>query len=126
MDEKENFLQENVFKIILERLPLNDERKRIGIYGTGVHTKSLLNKYRELIGEIKADVIFIDTKKKSLVEEYEERAIYNINDIGMIGLDGIIISSRLYEDEMCQKVEELYGTKYPLYRFYEKSKEKLF
>lgn len=53
----------------LMELPLG-ESGRIGIYGTGDNTEKLLEGYRELVGEIKADLFFIDSYKKSYAHTY--------------------------------------------------------
>ena len=113
-------------KYILEQLPLNDEKITVGVYGTGVHTNKMLNAYERIVGEIKAKIVFIDTKKASNVEKYMGRDIYNVKDIGGLGLNSIILSSNLYEDEMYSKIKELYGDHYIIYRFYENSKQRLF
>lgn len=116
----------DLLKYILSQLPLDKPEKRIGIYGTGVHTNGLLESYKQLIGSIKAHIIFIDSNKTSLTEKYAGRDIYNVHDLSPLKLDAIIISSRLYEEEMYNTLIELYKEAYPIYRFYQKSTERLF
>lgn len=110
---------------ILKKLPLNREGK-IAIYGIGIHTDRLLQRYVLDVGEIKADLVFIDSRKKSLTDKYQGYDVYNVADIGNIGLNGIIISSSLYEEEMYKAVTQLYGTQIPIYRFYEDGRRDIF
>ena len=49
---------------IIKRLPLSKAGRRFAIYGMGTHTERLLKQYTMYVGEIKADLIFIDSKKK--------------------------------------------------------------
>ena len=54
------------------------------------------------------------------------RDIYNVKDIFKLPLNDIVLSSNLYEDEMYETLKRLYGEKYKIYRFYKKSKVRLF
>lgn len=110
----------------LSSLPLTDASGKIGIYGTGIHTEKLLKWYKHLLGEINAQIIYIDTNKETFSEKYKGSYIYNIRDIDTLDLDGIIISSRLYEEEMVTTVKEHYGDKYKIYRLYEQDKKPIF
>ena len=67
---------------ILRELPLGLEDYKIAIYGLGVHTERLLEKYVQCVGEIKAHLIFIDSNKKTMSEKYNGYDVYNIYDIG--------------------------------------------
>lgn len=111
---------ETVVKKILESLPLNDNKKIIGIYGTGKNTDRLLERYKELVGKIEAKIVFIDSNKISLVEKYRGVPIYNVRDIANLSLHAIIVSSILYEENMVKTIEKLYGNQYKIYRFYDK------
>lgn len=110
---------------ILCQLPLFEE-KNIGIYGTGIHTERLIEQYETNVGEIKAKLIFIDSTQESLIEKYNGCYVYNVCDIGKLDLDAIILSSFLYEKEMLQIIQKLYGDKFPIYRFYEDKQEDIF
>ena len=120
MGSQIDYSENGLIKKILENLPLNDPVKRIGIYGTGKNTDRLLERYEKLVGKIKAQIVFIDSYKKSLIEQYRGIPIYNIHDISQLSLSAIIVSSILYEESMVKKVNELYGDQYPIYRFYDK------
>lgn len=115
-----------ILKKILEKLPLQDENVIIGIYGTGIHTKILLNEYCSLVGGIKAKIVYIDSNKESDKYIYNYSSVYNIRDIKDLQLDAIIISSRLYEDEIINQIQNLYGDKYKIYRFYDVYKKIFF
>lgn len=110
---------------ILSRLPLGEE-KFIGIYGVGVHTKRLLHGYQRCVGSIKARIIFIDSNKQTMAEKYNDCDVYNVHDIGKLPLDAIIISSFLYENEMYQMIQRLYGDRFCVYRLYEDSENDIF
>lgn len=110
---------------ILRELPLKTTGK-VGIYGTGIHTERLLCQYVQNIGEIKAELVFINSKKIPGVNKYLGYDVYAIDEIGSLNLDCIIISSSLYEKEMYEKIVELYGSRYKVYRFYENGRNDLF
>lgn len=107
-------------KEIFEELPLRESDMTIGIYGTGKHTNALLKEYTSLFGGIKAKIVYIDSNSKSDTKIFNYQCVYNVKDIGSIKLDAIIISSRLYEQEMVSELDHIYGSKYKIYRFYDK------
>lgn len=111
---------------VLRGLPFNEEKKLIGVYGLGNHTKRLLQAYRTEIGPIRANLIFIDSKKETLSERIEGYDVYNVRDIGELPLESVILSSLLYEEEMNQTLRGLYGKKFTIYRFYEWGKDEIF
>lgn len=110
---------------ILKELPLGEE-KYIGIYGLGNHTKCLLERYQADVGEINAKIIFIDSNKRSLTEKYNGCDIYNVHDIGELPLDMIILSSYVYERDMYDILQRLYGNKFEVYKFYEWGQDEIF
>jgi len=112
---------ENKLRKKLMALPLG-KNKRVGIYGTGDSTEKLLEGYCELVGEIKATLFFIDSYKKSYAHTYRGGVIYNVHDLFELQLEEIIISSFIYEEEMSQKIKELYGNKYRVHRLYDDGK----
>lgn len=119
--EKANVLLKNIFS----ELPLRDESKTIGIYGTGAHTTHLLRMYSALLGGIKAKIIYIDSNKETDTSIYNYQSVYNIKDITGLNLDAILISSRRYEEDMVKNIKEIYGDKYEVIRLYDKY-ERLF
>ena len=110
----------------LRRLPLDNPFKVIGIYGMGNHTENLLWQYKKLVGNIEAKIVFIDTYKPTFSERFLGYEVFNVKDIARINIEEIIISSVVYEKEMSQKIYDLYGKKYKVYRFYERNSERLF
>lgn len=120
--ELDNFKK---LKDVLKELPLGEDGY-IGIYGTGLHTEHLLQRYQADVGEIKAKLIFIDSYKQTLSDRYKDCDIYNVHDIGKLSLDAVIISSFLYEKEMYQMLKELYENRFLIYRFYEWGLEEIF
>ena len=115
---KLNLLKEKIVK----EIPFNKKEKIIGIYGIGQHTISLLKYYKEYIGDIKSNVIFIDSFKGFNNEVFQEQPIVNIKDVNKYNFDCIVISSFGSEEKMYrnllnllkQKVEiiKIYGDKY--------------
>lgn len=102
---------------LLRQLPLS-EKQKIAVYGMGEHTEHLLSGYRKNIGPIEAELTFIDSKRKTYSSKYFGCDIYNVHDIGELELDGIILSSYIYEEEMYRTIKSLYGSRFKLYRFY--------
>lgn len=105
----------------LEKLrPLfSDAGKRIGIYGVGNHTRDILKIYEKLIGEIKANLICVDTNRESYVQKFEGIDVVNIRDVYDLDLDGIVISSFIYENEMVVLAEVAVGDTVPIYKLYD-------
>jgi len=108
---------------IFGSLPLNEENKKIGIYGSGKHAEYILRKYKEMLGDIKADLVFIDTYKKSFHDKFYNYDIINIDDLKTVDISEIIILSYLYEDEMYNNIVSRYGNKYKIHKIYNGDKE---
>lgn len=85
----------------LKILPLGDRHKRIGIYGTGKHTENLCALYEKYVGSIFCDAFFIETKKKA--ETFWGRKVVCCADIPC-NTDMIIVSSRIYKEEMVNEL----------------------
>lgn len=82
----------------LERLPFNTPGKKIALYGAGTHTKCLLSLYRELIGEVKADLTLLVTSKDYLRPSCGLQSVSL--DQATDEFDSYVISSKLYQEEM--------------------------
>ena len=95
-----------------ESLAPFSEKQKLAIYGMGEHTEHLLSGYRKQIGPINAEFIFIDSKRRTHSTDYYGHDIYNVKDIGGVELDGIILSSYIYEEEMYQTIKNLYGNRF--------------
>lgn len=114
--------QKILYLDILKGLPLDEEAKTVGIYGTGNHTEGLLVIFEKIIGDIKCNLIFIDSCLDN--EMYKDKKIINYRKIDK-GFDLIVISSFLYEQEMIENVKEISDT-IPICRFYEVKKKDIF
>lgn len=123
--ENELLQAEEFIKTKLQLLPLQNSQKTIGIYGMGTHTENLLERYERLIGKIVASVVFIDSTKKT-GGYYKGHKVYNVHDIPQSGIDEIIISTFLYEDEIYKNLIQLFGSRYKIHRFYDCCEEKIF
>lgn len=114
-DNEKRVINELYSKLI--KLPLG-KCEKIGIYGTGENTENMMACYQEFVGEIKAEIYFIDSYIKSGSQKYMEREVHNVNDLETLELDEIIVSSMLYEEEMVRKLNDIYGGKYKIHRLY--------
>lgn len=117
--------RERIIRNILSRLPFDQENIRVGIYGSGKHAEYILNKYIELVGDIKAELVFIDSYKKSFSGKNKGYDIVNIDDIDKIDISEIVILSYFYEEEMYNNLVNRYGGKYKIHRIYGQDKEPL-
>lgn len=97
-------------------IPLQSDNKKIGIYGTGRHTDTFLNKYQECVGEIEAEIIPIESNVRMGEKTYRNRNIVNVEDIGIMSLDCIVIASSKYEQEIYNTIKQKYGDRFKLIR----------
>lgn len=86
----------------LSILPLNEQEKKIAIYGMGKHTQILLKLYYRFIGNINANISFI-VSEKQVINNKKFQVIY-INDL-KDEFDNIIISSKIYQNEMFKELK---------------------
>lgn len=115
--------QEQISNILLEQckeklagIPFG-EKKRIGIYGAGAHTESLFRLYRNLIGEITAEISLIVSNESDVKSDVG--ITMEVLDAVPNDWDIYLISSKVYQEEMCQnlrkrmipeeKISRLYG-----------------
>lgn len=97
-------------------IPLQSDNKKIGIYGTGRHTDTFLNKYQECVGEIKAEIVPIESNVRMGEKKYRNRNVVNIEDIGIMSLDCIVVASSKYEQEIYDAIKQKYGDRFKLIR----------
>lgn len=107
---------------LLCRLPLNNRKLKIGIYGMGKHTEGLLEIFEKIIGTINCKLVFIDSFKKN--GRYRDEQVINVQDIDE-SFDFIIVSSKRYEKEMIKSVRSV-NEKMPIYTFYDVLKKDIF
>ena len=104
-------IRDDLCEEILRKTQFDDNSKTIGIYGIGKKSKQLLEEYERLIGKLKSTIFFIVTES-SEEKTYMDKQIVCIDDIPQKNPDKIVISSRLYGDEMTTEIEKRYGDKY--------------
>ncbi|MCM1425829.1 MAG: glycosyltransferase [Eubacterium sp.] len=117
---------DRLYQGIFSGIPFQNEKFIIGIYGSGKHSRQLIDKYEAQNGKIKAKILFIDSKKKSFTEKYLNCDIVNITDAEKY-VDIIIISSFIYHMEL-QRLCKKYVLKksIDIIDFYEEEKISLF
>ncbi len=62
----------------------------------------------------------------SNTEKYNNYDIWNVKNIGVLKLDGMILFSFLYEQDLFRKIQQLYPGQFPIYRFYENKTQDIF
>lgn len=108
VSEIKEYLEETInrfYQVIFSAIPFQDEKSTVGIYGSGKHSRQLMDEYQKQNGKIKAQIFFIDSKKKSFEEKYSDCDIINIADAEKY-VDIIIISSFIYHldlKKLCKK-----------------------
>lgn len=107
---------------LLCRLPLNNKKYKIGIFGVGKHTEGLLSIYEKIIGTVNCKLVFIDSFKKN--ESYRNEQVISFQDIDE-SFDFIIISSKQYEKEMERNIRSV-NEKISIFTFYDIFKKDIF
>lgn len=114
--------EKKFYSNILSKLPFKNENLKIGIYGLGKHTEGVFSIYENLFGDIKCQLVFIESQKRDESYRGKELIIYKeIDD----SFDFIIISSFLYEDNMIENLKHI-GTTVPIVTFYEEETTDIF
>lgn len=103
---------------VLTQMPLQNRDMRIAIYGCGQYSKKLLQIYKKVIGDIWADVFFIDTYAVDQKMYYNGFPVKNVKDIENEKIDFIFISSPQHEMEMKDTIHSLYNDKFPVVMLY--------
>lgn len=98
----------------------NVSGKFIGIYGTGGHTKSMLDMYEKFIGKIDFKIYFFDSNKKNWGKDFLGRTVLAPHEINNIKLDRVIISSYSYQDEIYKYLIETIKGSVDIVRIYGK------
>ena len=103
---------------VLVQLPLQKNDMKIAIYGCGQYSKKLLKEYKGYIGDILADVIFLDTYLVDDNIKYNGFPVRNVKNIEDEKIDLILISSPQYEIEMKNTLYQLYKDRFPVIMLY--------
>lgn len=114
--------QKLIYYSLLKSIPLNIPGYKVGIYGTGKHTKGFLTIYEKIIGKINCDLFFIDTYKDE--GQLWGRDLVNYKRIDSL-TDLIVLSSFLYEQEMSENIKCVQSG-IPIYGFYNDIKGDIF
>lgn len=118
MNRKIRDRRKEVLNTIFAEIPLQLENKQIGIYGTGEHTDKFLNEYQECVGEIRAEIIPIDSCAKMGEKKYRNRDVINVDDIGKMQLECIVVASIKFEQEICDVLKEKYGNQFKIIKLF--------
>lgn len=114
-DKEDIFMKlKELYINLLKKLPLDNQKMKIGIYGRGRHTEGLLAMFEALIGEIKCDLYFIDSNTDN--EYYKGRNVINYRRLNHT-FDYVVISSFLYEKEMLKNIRSI-DKEIPVLHFY--------
>lgn len=84
---------------------LDDEYRRIGIYGCGHNSDVILDTYKKICGEIKNEYYYVDTYCKSLQKKHFNHDIINVSDVKKYDIEKVIICSNIYEDSMYENIK---------------------
>lgn len=92
------------YQELLKKLLLDDDTAKVGIYGIGGHTESLLNVYGILMGSVRSQLTFFETTVKE--GNWKENFNYPVKSYLEIDdtYDLIIISSFIYQLDMKKNV----------------------
>ena len=103
---------------ILSPINLSESSKKIGIYGTGKHTKELIYLYNKYINDIKANIVYI-VSSDSNIDNKEYMPLIEVNKVTN-DFDQIVISSKVYQKQMERNLMSVnYGNK--IIKFYDEN-----
>ncbi len=91
---------EKIKRNLLMRIPFNDAKKNIVIYGIGSHTEEMLNFYEKNIGCICSRIVFMDSNRGYENETFRGCKVINVKNINAEKVDCVVISSASYEEEL--------------------------
>lgn len=111
IDRKKEILEE-----LFREIPLREKNAYVGIYGIGRDAERFFDVYQKSLGRIKARVAFIDSSAISGQGKYKGYDIYNVNDIGNMPLECIVVASSKYEREMCRTIARKYENRFRIIR----------
>lgn len=108
--------KKKILESLFEEIPIKWENRCVGIYGTGRNTERFLNVYRENVGEIRANLIFIDSVTLTGTKKYEGYDVFNINDIAHLKLECIVIASSKFEQQIFETITAKYRNRFKIIR----------
>jgi len=89
-----------IVKEKLSKIPLQRTDLKVGIYGSGPHSDFVLELYKRLIGDIKAEIFYIDSSAVAYESKHNGIDIINILDVDFKDVDAVVILSFKFEEEM--------------------------
>lgn len=105
---------EEFWRKCVRKVPMGMKNKWIGIYGTGKKAAEFLDAYEQNAGRIEAKMIFIESDVESGRKKYRDCDVFNVNDIGNMPLDCLMIASSKYEREIYRTITEKYDDRFPV------------
>lgn len=116
-------LRDKNLKYIQQRMkewPLGNSEYVVGIYGSGRDSDVLLDTYMRVVGEIKADYLYIDSNLRSYTAKHLNHPIVNIDDLHANHITSVIIGSKKYGKDMEKRVRSSYSSM-NIYSLYDSS-----
>ncbi|NFM32999.1 radical SAM protein [Clostridium botulinum] len=110
----------------LKNIFRDSDNKNIGIYGTGEHTKKILEDYKKYIGEIKFNIFLFNSNSDLWNKEYLGFEIYNPSEILVLNLDRVIISSYEFQNEIYDSIEKYKEENIKIIKIYKDNEEIIF
>ena len=86
--------------------------RRVAIYGTGKVSERFLQHYRNTAGEIRAEVVFLNTDRPA-EEVFHEYPVICVHDAAAWKPDCVLIASTKYGEEMRETVRQYLGDDMP-------------
>lgn len=118
--ELRNRYTDKIIKL-LTKIPLQNEKVVVGIYGVGKQTDCFIETYERLIGKIKCKIIYLETKVEK-GKKYKGQQVYCMKD-KIKELSIIIISSLRYQDNLIQNIKNT-GTDIEIFTLYDKNESR--
>ncbi|MFV3059986.1 radical SAM protein [Clostridium botulinum] len=111
---------------ILKSIFKDSDNKNIGIYGTGEHTKHMLECYRKYIGEVNFNIILFNSNYNLWGKKCLQYKIYNPSEIPDLNLDRVIISSYEFQNEIYDSIEKYKEENIKIIKIYKDNEEIIF
>lgn len=103
---------QQLLTVKFQNLPLKESSNRIAIYGCGEYTKKWMTAYKGCIGDIFAEIFFVETDVENKDKEYNGFPVKNVKDLEDERIDMILISSSKYEQEMKDIISKCYKDRF--------------
>ncbi|MFV3011516.1 polysaccharide deacetylase family protein [Clostridium botulinum] len=111
---------------LLKKMFKDVSSKNIGIYGTGEHTKKMLEDYKKYIGKIDFSIYFFNSNPNLWGTKYLGLKICNTAEIPKLNLDRIIISSYEFQNEIYESIKKYVENDIKIIKIYEDNEKNIF